>query len=90
MGIAPVYPIARALREAGNEVIGIVGARTKDLLFWLDRMEETCHELRVATDDGSVGAKGVVTVPLKELLASAPPEDVELNRSRESGRAIDL
>lgn len=70
VGIAPVYPIARALREAGNEVIGVVGARTKDLLFWLDRMEETCHEVRVATDDGSVGAKGVVTVPLKEILSS--------------------
>jgi ferredoxin--NADP+ reductase len=70
VGIAPIYPIAQVLREAGNEVIGIVGARTKDLLFWLDRMGEACHELHVATDDGSVGVKGVVTVPLKEILSA--------------------
>lgn len=69
VGIAPIYPIARALREEGNEVIGIVGARTKDLLFWLDRMKDVCHELYIATDDGSQGVKGVVTIPLREVLS---------------------
>jgi len=70
VGIAPIFPIARALKEAGNTVIGIVGARTKDLLFWLDRMEKVCHELHVTTDDGSFGRKGVVTEPLREVLQS--------------------
>lgn len=69
VGVAPIYPIARGLREAGNEVIGIVGARTGDLLFWLDRMEGTCHELHITTDDGSRGEKGVVTVPLQTVLS---------------------
>lgn len=70
VGIAPIFPIARALREKGNHVIGVVGARTKDLLFWLDRMEKVCHELYVTTDDGSYGRKGVVTEPLREILSS--------------------
>jgi ferredoxin--NADP+ reductase len=70
VGIAPIYPIARALREAGNTVIGVVGARTKALLFWLDRMEQICHELHVTTDDGSHGRKGVVTEPLRAILAA--------------------
>ncbi len=70
VGIAPIFPIARALREEGNHVIGVVGARTKDLLFWLDRMEKVCHELYVTTDDGSYGRKGVVTEPLRDILSS--------------------
>lgn len=69
VGVAPIYPIARGLREEGNEVIGIVGARTSDLLFWLDRMERVCHELHVTTDDGSRGERGVVTVPLQKVLS---------------------
>jgi len=70
VGIAPIYPIARALRNAGNHVIGIAGARNQGLLFWLDRLEAVCDELIVATDDGSYGRKGLVTEPLAELLAS--------------------
>ncbi len=70
VGIAPIFPIARALQEAGNHVIGVVGARTKDLLFWLDRMERVCHELYVTTDDGSFGRKGVVTEPLRDILSA--------------------
>lgn len=68
VGIAPVYPIARALREAGNTVIGIIGARTKDLLFWEEKMRAVTDELIVCTDDGSYGRKALVTEPLKELL----------------------
>lgn len=68
VGIAPIFPIARALREAGNYVISIIGARNKDLLFWEDKMRSVSDELIVCTDDGSYGRKALVTVPLKELL----------------------
>ncbi len=68
VGIAPVYPIARALKEAGNEVISIIGARTKELLLWEDKMRAVSSELIVTTDDGSHGRKAMVTEPLKEIL----------------------
>ena len=71
VGIAPVYPIAKALKEAGNQVISIIGARTKELLFWEDRMRDVSDELIVCTDDGSYGRKALVTEPLKELLEDA-------------------
>jgi ferredoxin--NADP+ reductase len=68
VGIAPVYPIARALKEAGNKVISIIGARTKDLIFWEEKMRNVSDNLIVTTDDGSYGRKAVVTVPLEEIL----------------------
>jgi ferredoxin--NADP+ reductase len=68
VGVAPVHPIARALKEAGNQVTGIIGARTKELLFWEDKMRAACSELRVATDDGSYVRKGFVTDLLKEAI----------------------
>ncbi|MFO7967585.1 MAG: sulfide/dihydroorotate dehydrogenase-like FAD/NAD-binding protein [Archaeoglobaceae archaeon] len=68
VGIAAVYPIARKAKQLGNEVISIIGARTKGLLMWEDRMKEISDELIVTTDDGSYGRKGVVTDPLKDLL----------------------
>ncbi len=74
VGIAPMYPIARALKEAGNHVISIIGARNQSLLFWEDRMRSVSDELIVCTDDGSYGRKGVVTVPLKELLETRADE----------------
>ena len=70
VGIAPIHPIARALKEAGNHIIGIVGARSRNLLFWLDRLEQVTDELIITTDDGSYGRKGLVTEPLKEILAA--------------------
>jgi ferredoxin--NADP+ reductase len=70
VGIAPVYPIARALQEAGNTVLGIVGARSKDLLFWEDEMRQVCDELTVCTDDGTYGRMALVTTPLQEMLES--------------------
>ncbi len=70
LGIAPIYPIARELRKVGNYIISIIGARTKDLLFWEDKIRSVSDELIVCTDDGSYGRQGVVTVPLKELLES--------------------
>lgn len=68
VGIAPVYPIARALKEAGNKVISIIGARTKDLIFWEEKMRNVSDELIITTDDGSYGRKAVVTVPIEEIL----------------------
>lgn len=68
VGIAPVYPITRALKEAGNEVISIIGARTKSILFWEEKMRSVSDALIIATDDGSYGAKAVVTAPLDEIL----------------------
>ncbi len=68
VGIAPIFPIARSLKQAGNTVITIAGARNQSLLFWLDRLEKVSDELIVATDDGSFGIKGVVTVPLRDVL----------------------
>jgi ferredoxin--NADP+ reductase len=70
VGAAPVAPIARALKNAGNKIITILGARSKDLLFWEDVLSGVSDRMIVTTDDGSYGRKGVVTEPLKELLAS--------------------
>ncbi len=70
LGIAPIYPICRTLREAGNHVIAIIGARSGDLLFWEDKMRDVTDELIVVTDDGSYARKALVTEPLKELLDS--------------------
>ena len=68
VGIAPVYPITRALKEAGNHVISIIGARNKSLVFWVDKMRAVSDELIVCTDDGSLGIKALVPNALKELL----------------------
>ncbi len=68
VGTAPIYPIARALKEAGNKIITIQGARNKDLLFWEDRMASVSDEHIIMTDDGTCGRKGLVTEPLKEIL----------------------
>ncbi|NWF76813.1 MAG: sulfide/dihydroorotate dehydrogenase-like FAD/NAD-binding protein [Nitrospirae bacterium] len=68
VGIAPIYPIARALKKAGNKVISIIGARTKNLIFWEEKMQSVSDNLIVTTDDGSYGRKAVVTIPLDELL----------------------
>lgn len=69
VGVAPVYPIARALKEAGNRVISIIGARTRDMLIWENEMRQTSSELHVATDDGTAGRKGFVTDVLTDVLA---------------------
>jgi len=68
VGTAPIYPIARSLREKGNRDISIQGARTKDLLFWQEKLAAVSDEHIITTDDGSLGTKGLVTEPLKELL----------------------
>lgn len=73
--VATIYPIARSMRQAGNKVTCILGARNKDLLFWEDRLRTVSDELVVTTDDGSHGRKGLVTEPLKELCEVAGQVD---------------
>ncbi|MDR3573827.1 MAG: sulfide/dihydroorotate dehydrogenase-like FAD/NAD-binding protein [Anaerolineaceae bacterium] len=68
VGIAPMFPIVRALKQAGNHITTILGARTRALLFWEERMREYSDELIICTDDCSYGRGGVVTEPLKEIL----------------------
>ncbi len=75
VGIAPVYPIAKALHQAGNTVISIIGARTKDMLILEDEMQEISDQLFVTTDDGSYGRHGFVTDELKRLIEEKTPID---------------
>ncbi len=74
--IATIMPIARAMRKAGNRVISIMGFRTKNLVFWQERLGSVSDELIVTTDDGSYKRKGLVTEPLKELLQETRIERV--------------
>jgi NAD(P)H-flavin reductase len=69
LGVAPIYPQARAHKESGAYVIGVVGFRTKHLMFWEDRFRAVCHELIVCTDDGSAGIKGLVTDGIRQAIA---------------------
>lgn len=73
LGVAPVFPQLRALKQAGNRTISIIGFRTRDLIFWEDKFRRFSDELHVATDDGSYGIRGFVTVVLKELLEKSEP-----------------
>ncbi len=80
IGAAPMLPIARASKEAGHEVVTILGARRKDLLVFEDRLAAASSELLVCTDDGSYGRKGFVTDVLKDLI----------ERRRAAGGEVDL
>ena len=68
IGVAPTFPIARAMKEAGNKVIAIMGAKTKDILIMEDEMREVTDEIVVTTDDGSRGIKGFVTNAVQALV----------------------
>jgi ferredoxin--NADP+ reductase len=70
IGVAPVYPLARALKEKGNKVTSIIGYRSKDHIFWEDKMTAVSDRLIIATNDGSYGKKGFVTDMLKEIIDS--------------------
>jgi ferredoxin/flavodoxin---NADP+ reductase len=76
IGLAPLHPIVQALKAAGNEVIVIAGARTRELLIMQEELARAADELVVVTDDGSAGRKALVTEPLKEYCASASPPDI--------------
>jgi sulfide dehydrogenase subunit beta len=83
LGVAPIFPQARAFKDAGAYVIGILGFRNKDLIFWQDKFRSCCDEIIVCTDDGSAGIKGMVTKgiglaiqghpDLEEVVAIGPP-----------------
>ena len=73
IGNAPLLPIAKGLKQAGNKLISIIGARTKDLLILEDEFKAICDQLIVVTDDGSYGRKALVTEPLKEICQAEKP-----------------
>lgn len=73
VGIAEILPVSKAFKEAGNKIICIIGARTKDMLILEKEMKEVCNELHITTDDGSYGRKGFVSDILKELLDGKIP-----------------
>ncbi len=75
LGVAPVFPQLRRHKELGSYTISVIGFRTKDLMFWDDRFSRFSDEFRVATDDGSYGTKGFVTVVLDQVIRDHP--DVE-------------
>ena len=82
-GIAAIYPIARALKDAGNQVLSIIVARNRDLIFMDDEVKKVSDRLIVTTDDGSYGAKGFVTDALKKIL-----EEERVDRIWSVGPAI--
>jgi NAD(P)H-flavin reductase len=83
LGVAPMFPQARAFKENGAYVIGIVGFRSKSLVFWEDKFRSCCDEFMLCTDDGSAGIKGLVTEGIRraiekhadidEVVAIGPP-----------------
>ncbi|RAI45905.1 sulfide/dihydroorotate dehydrogenase-like FAD/NAD-binding protein [Rhodoplanes roseus] len=75
LGVAPIYPQARAYKEAGARVTAVVGFRTKDLVFWEDKFRACCDEVIVCTDDGSAGLKGNVVEGLRQAIAAQPDTD---------------
>ncbi|MFX1350483.1 MAG: sulfide/dihydroorotate dehydrogenase-like FAD/NAD-binding protein [Promethearchaeota archaeon] len=68
VGIAPCYPQAKELKQVGNRVISILGARTKDLIFWRERMADVSERVIICTNDGTEGIEGFVTKPLREII----------------------
>lgn len=70
IGVAPLHPIVQAMKEAGNRVTTIIGARSSDLVILEEEMSAWSDELIVMTDDGSKGRKGLVTEPLQEICAA--------------------
>jgi ferredoxin--NADP+ reductase len=75
-GVAVLHPITRAMKDVGNEVVCIIGARTKDLLILEEQMKDASHDLRVCTDDGSYGHHGFVTDVMKEVLEEGDIKEV--------------
>ena len=75
LGVAPVFPQARAFKEAGAYVIGVLGFRNRDLVFWEDKFRACCDELILCTDDGSAGIKGLVTEGIRQAVEKHP--DIE-------------
>ncbi len=70
VGIAPLYPITKKLKEAGNKITAILGGRSKEYIILLDEIRSVSDEIVCTTDDGSFGVKGLVTYPLEDMLKS--------------------
>ena len=68
LGVAPVFPQARGFKEAGAYVIGVLGFRSRNLVFWEDKFRDVCDELILCTDDGSAGIKGMVTEGIRRAV----------------------
>ncbi len=68
VGVAPLFPQARVLRQAGNHIISIIGARSKSILFWEDEIQKVSDKLYITTDDGTYGHHGFVSDILKRLI----------------------
>ena len=98
LGVAPVFPQARAYKEAGAYVIGVLGYRTRDLVFWEDKFRRVCDELILCTNDGSAGIRGLVTdgvrtalekhPDLAEVVAIGPPVMMKACAEATRGRRI--
>lgn len=73
VGTAEALPSAKAMKAAGNEIIAIIGARTKELIIAEELMVELCDEVIITTDDGTYGRKGFVTSALEPLLSDDDP-----------------
>jgi NAD(P)H-flavin reductase len=83
LGVAPVFPQARAFKEAGAHVTAVLGFRTRDLVFWEDKFRRACDDLVLCTNDGSAGIKGLITdgvalalkrhPGIEEVIAIGPP-----------------
>jgi len=76
IGVAPLYPIAKAMKAAGNKLIVIIGARQKELVILEEEMKALADELIICTDDGSYGRKALVTAPLKEICEAGERPDL--------------
>lgn len=98
LGVAPVFPQARAFKQGGAYVIGVVGFRNNDLVFWRDKFESVCDEFIICSDDGSVGIKGLVTDGIEmavakhddidEVIAIGPP--IMMQAAAETTRKHDI
>jgi NAD(P)H-flavin reductase len=75
LGVAPVFPQARAFHERGAQVIGVLGFRNKSLIFWEEKFRAVCAELIICTDDGSAGIRGLVTDGIQQALRAHPDID---------------
>ncbi len=98
LGVAPVFPQARAFKEKGAYVIGVIGFRSQELVFWEDKFKSVCDEFIICSDDGSVGIKGRVTDGIEqaarehddidELIAIGPP--IMMKACAETTRALGI
>ncbi|MDR2072352.1 MAG: sulfide/dihydroorotate dehydrogenase-like FAD/NAD-binding protein [Spirochaetaceae bacterium] len=78
IGVAPLFPIVQAMKAAGNRVSVIIGARTRELVIFEDRMRNYADQLTIVTDDGSYGRKALVTEPLKEYCSQDTKPDMSV------------